>query len=134
MFKILFLILILGSSIIFAQTEDQTPRDPVPQAVKTDEFGQVTNGELKARFDSFMIDLQKDNNSQGWIINFGSARGVVRREKTIKSYITFRNLDPLRITFVNGGFRQKQETQFWIVPIGATLPTSIFDEKIKRSK
>ncbi len=127
MLKVLFLILIVMSSGVFAQNEDKTPIDVNPEAVKYDEFGRMNSGEVKMRFDGFMVNLQREYTAQGWIINFGANREIARREKLIRSYINFRKLDSSRITFVNGGYRKDQKTELWIVPNGAALPISIFD-------
>jgi hypothetical protein len=123
MFRILFLILVLMSSFVFAQTEDKTPVDPRPEAVKLEEFGKATNGFVKMLFDNFMAKLQADPTAQGYIINYGSNREIRIREKQIRNAIAFRRYDTARITIVRGGNEKVIRTQFWIVPAGAETPT-----------
>jgi hypothetical protein len=98
--------------------------DPPPKAEKIDEFGTATNGNVKMRFDSFMIELQNDPTAQGYIINYGSDKELLKRERQIRNAIAFRKYDAQRITFVRGGETEETiKTQFWIVPPGAAPPT-----------
>lgn len=98
--------------------------DPPPEAKKIDEFGTATNGNVKMRFDSFMLELQNDPTAQGYILNYGSDREIQKRERQIRNAIAFRKYDAQRITLVRGGETEETiKTQFWIVPAGATPPT-----------
>ena len=95
-----------------------------PGPVKVDEFGPLQRDDIKARIDNFYIQLGNDPSSQGYIINYGSAKDVAAREKAIRDAIKFLKRDPSRITFVRGGDRGKGvETQLYTVPTGATPPT-----------
>jgi hypothetical protein len=98
--------------------------DSAPEAVKIDEFGTATNGNVKMRFDNFIIELQNDPTAQGYIINYGSAKEIANRQRQIRNAIAFRKFDASRITIVNGGESGESiKTQFWVVPAGATPPT-----------
>jgi len=98
--------------------------DPSPQATKIDEFGKATNGNVKMRFDNFMRELQNDPNAQGYVINYGSAKEIAKRQRQIRNAIAFRKFDASRITLVRGGQTDETiKTQFWVVPAGATPPT-----------
>jgi hypothetical protein len=116
MLRILFLILIVMSSVAFAQTDEN------PQAVKIDEFERATNGEVKARMDYFYTELNNNPSAQGYIINYGTAKEIAIRERQIRNAIMFRKFDSSRITIVNGGFRGIIKTEFWAVPAGADNP------------
>lgn len=94
-----------------------------PHSEKIDEFGKATNGNVKMRFDNFMVNLQNDPTAQGYILNYGSAKEISKRDRQIRNAIAFRNFDAQRITVVNGGGEGEVKTQFWIVPAGATPPT-----------
>ena len=95
-----------------------------PGSVKVDEFGNIPNDDIKARLDNFNIQLANDPTAQGYIINYGSARDIAKREKQIRDAIRFRKYDASRYTFVRGGDRGNGiETQFYTVPSGATPPT-----------
>lgn len=116
MIRILFLLLIVMSSIAFAQTEE------TPKAWKYDEFETATNGFVKMRMDALYVELSNNPSAQGIIINYGSAREIAVRERQIRDSIRFRRFDASRITMVNGGFDLEVKSQFWIVPAGAENP------------
>jgi hypothetical protein len=116
MFRFLILIVIVMSSVAFAQTDEN------PQAVKIDEFERATNGYVKMKMDNFYVELNNNPTAQGYIINFGTAREIAIRERQIRNAINFRKFDASRITIVNGGFRGVVKTEFWIVPAGGENP------------
>jgi hypothetical protein len=123
MFRILFLILVLMSSAVWAQTEDKAPPNPIPEAVKLYEFGKATNGYVKMLFTDFQVKLNADPTAQGYIGNYGTKREIKIRERQIRIAISFHKLDATRITIVNGGNAVgKQKTIVWIVPEGAEPP------------
>ncbi len=89
-----------------------------------DTFGALQRDDIKARIDNYYIQLGNDPSAQGYIINYGSARDIARREKEIRDAIRFLRRDPTRITFVRGGDRGNGiETQLYTVPSGAQPPT-----------
>jgi hypothetical protein len=96
----------------------------IPECRDVDEFGVLANDDVKTRFDSFFIELQNNPDATGYIINYGTARDVTRREKLIRDYIVFRKLDGSRINFLrgdeNGGTLR---TRFVLCPPGAPAPT-----------
>ena len=119
MFRILFLILFLFGSFVFAQTEDKTP----PKAYKFLEFGRATNGYIKKQTDAFMEEMQKDQASRGYIINYGSPEEIKKREQQLRRTLASYKYDTQRITMVNGGnLLGKLNTVFWIVPADAEYP------------
>jgi len=123
MFRILFLILIVTSSVAFAQTAENTEPRETPKAIKLDEFEKATNGYVKMIMDTFYIELNNNPAAQGYIINYGTDREIAKREKQIIASIAFRKLDAPRITFVRGGYRKVVKTDLWLVPPGAEPPT-----------
>lgn len=125
MWRILFLILVLMSSVAFAQTQDNKP-----QASNFDEFGEMNNGEIKARTDSFFIELMNNPPAQGYVITYGSNRRVIGRERFLRNYIAMRRFDSQRITFVRGGFSKEIKTEFWNVPAGAESPKLVPSAKV----
>lgn len=118
MFRLLLLLLVLMSSFTFAQTSDTQP-----QALKFDDFGDLNNGDVKARLDAYFGELLNNPSTQGLIVNFGSERQISRRERLIKFQIGVRKFDASRITFDNGRFSNEQKTEFWLIPQGAENPT-----------
>ena len=81
---------------------------------KTDEFEKINTGEFKARLDNFFVELNNDPDYQGYIVIYGSAKGVLAREKQIKSYIAVRKFDLSKIQFLRGGVRKVIKTELWI--------------------
>lgn len=116
MMRILFLLLIVMSSVAFAQTEEQ------PKAVKIDKFETATNGYVKMKMDYFYTELGNNPSSQGYIINYGTDREIAVREKQIRVSIQWRKFDATRITIVRGGFWKTVKSEFWMVPPGAENP------------
>jgi hypothetical protein len=116
MIRILFLILVVLSSVAVAQTEE------TPKAVKFDEFENATNGYVKMKMDYFYTELSNNPSSQGYIINYGTDREIAIRERQIRTSIQWRKYDATRITIVRGGFRDGVKSEFWIIPPGAENP------------
>ena len=116
MWRILLLILILFSAVAFAQTQEQ------PQARKIDEFGNVTNGDVKMRMQDLQIELANNPASLGYVINYGTSKEIAVRIKQIQNTLDFLRFDRSRIMQVKGGFGGFIKTEFWIVPAGAENP------------
>jgi hypothetical protein len=108
-----------GSATVQIET-----RPPDITNVEVDEFGVLSNDEVRTRLDSYFVALQNDPTAQGYIINYGKPRDVARRETLIRNHIRFRNFDASRITFVrgdeNGGTLR---TRLVLSPSGAPTPT-----------
>ncbi len=116
MFRILFLLLFVMSSIAVAQTEEK------PKAVKYSEFETATNGYVKMIMDGFYVELGNNPSAQGYIINYGTEKEIAVREKQFQNAITFRKFDGARITLVRGGFWKTSKSELWVVPSGAENP------------
>ena len=123
MLRVLFLILIVMSSVAFAQTQENTEPQKTPKAIKFDEFEKATNGNVKMIMDTFYVELSNNPAAQGYIINYGTAKEVAKREKQLRNSIVFRRYDASRITFVRGGSREVIKTDLWLVPPDAEPPT-----------
>jgi hypothetical protein len=81
----------------------------------------------KARLDNLAVELQNDPSTTTYIIAYGgrtSRIGLADRLLTrAKEYlVTKRGIDPSRIVVLNGGFKEENCVELWIVPSGATLP------------
>jgi len=114
--RILFLTFILFSSVTFAQAQEQ------PTARKVDEFGNVTNGDVKRRMLDLQIELANDPSAQAFIINYGTSKEIARSVKQIQLAMSFLKLDRSRVTIVEGGFGGIIKSEFWMVPAGAENP------------
>ena len=115
--RVLFLSLILFSSVVFVQAQEK------PEAYKFFECGRISSKLLKEKYDEFYKKLKKDRDSQGYIINYGTAKEVAKREMQIRDSMTFIDHDAPRIIFVRGGNKSKLKTVFWIVPKDSEPPT-----------
>lgn len=81
----------------------------------------------KARLDNLAIELQRDPSLSAYIISYGgrfSRTGTADRlGSRAKDYlVSKRAIDQSRIIVVNGGFREDETIQLWILPRGATPP------------
>jgi len=118
MIRVLFLLLVVMSSVVFGQTEKK------PESIKFAEFGTATNNFVKKKIEAFYVELANKPNSQGYIINYGTDKQIALREQQIRQSITFLKYDAPRVTIVRGGASDtgKIKTVFWVVPEGAENP------------
>ena len=123
MWRVLFLILVVTSSVTFAQTEKKLIQEGETKSFKFEQFGKVSVGRIKTYMEMFFKELKNNTTAQGYIINYGSDKGVMKREKILRNHIVFRRFDTPRITFVRGGEESIVITELWIVPEGAEPPT-----------
>jgi hypothetical protein len=94
---------------------------PTPELIE--EFGKLSNDEVRARLDAFFSTLQNNPTDQGYIINYGPDRDVTARERLIRNHITLRRFDASRITIVRGGNTGTGiNTRLFRVPAGAENP------------
>lgn len=87
----------------------------------SDEFGDITNDDVRTRIDAFIVEIQNNPEMIGVIINYGSAKKVEKREKLIKEHLKFRKFDESSIVFKNGGIEEDIRTRVWRVPQGVDL-------------
>ena len=91
-----------------------------------DEFGRLSNDDVRARMDGLFVALGNYPGAQGYIINYGTDREIERREKLMKDHIRLRRYDASRVTIIRGGANPRGESGdwsvIWIVPPGAELP------------
>lgn len=81
----------------------------------------------KARLDNLAIELQNDPSSTTYIFAYSGKTSRVgqadRLAARARDYlVTKRGIDPSRIVIVNGGFREDDCVELWIVPSGAAPP------------
>jgi hypothetical protein len=110
-----------------ASTEVLTPALPPVGPRKFDEFPNLAFDDQKARLDNLAIQMQNEPNAQGYIIVYAgrtSRPGTAERLGTrARDYLVQqRGLDPSRFTVVNGGYRETDYFELWIVPQGAQPP------------
>jgi len=92
-----------------------------------DECDKCTFDDQKARLDNLAVELQNDPSTRAHIIAYGgrmSPLGQVEKLMTrARDYlVTQRGIDASRLVIVNGGFREDDSVELWIVPSGAAAP------------
>ncbi len=105
-------------------------RQKIPEPRRFDEFESQAFDDDKARLDSFVIELQNNPDSQGYIIlyqgtdrtSMRSRRVEVLNKRTLDYLVNTRGVDPRRISIVEGGTRLRSTYDLWIVPPGAPPP------------
>lgn len=81
----------------------------------------------KARLDNLGVELQNDPTATTYIIAYGGRSSRIGQADLLgaraRDYLVAqRGIDQSRITVMNGGFRDEDCVELWIVPSGATLP------------
>lgn len=92
-----------------------------------DECDHCTFDDQKARLDNLAVELQNDPTTRAYVIAYGgrtSPIGQVERLMTrARDYLmNERAIDSSRIVIINGGFRENDSVELWIVPSGAAPP------------
>ena len=101
---------------------------------KFDEFGDIKCEDEMARLDNFAIQLQHEPQAKGVIIFFGGKtfrgklpkRGEAEaRAARLKPYLVRRRGIPTnQVIVINGGYAEEWLAELWVVPPGASMPTS----------
>jgi PEGA domain len=92
-----------------------------------DEFPSIAFDDDKARLDQMAIELQNSPGSQGYIIAYAGRRsrpGEAERmgKRAVEYLTTTRGISRDRLVFVNGGYRESNAFELWLVPQGAEPP------------
>ena len=109
------IITLVFACTISAQSEQK------PKAYVFAEFTTATDSNIAFIMKPFYSVLRNEN-AQGYIIVYGSPRGIKNRRAAIMKGMTWRVYDPSRITFVDGPAEKLTRTEMWIVPTGAENP------------
>jgi hypothetical protein len=110
-----------------AVTNVNAPTLPPVVARKVDEFPSIAYDDDKARFDNFAIEMQSNPDAQGYIIAYSGRTSRAGQSQRLsdraRSYLTQnRGVDPARLVIVDGGYRDADTYELWIVPQGAQSP------------
>ena len=92
-----------------------------------DEFPSIAHDDDKARLDNLAIELQNSPGTTGYVVAYagrGSRAGEADRmgRRAIEYLTTARGISRDRIVFVNGGYRESNSFELWVVPQGAEPP------------
>jgi hypothetical protein len=103
------------------------PPPPPPPTTQFDVCCSCSFDDQKARLDNLAVNLQNDPSATTYIIAYGGrtsragqadALGARARAYLIKN----RGLDQSRIVVMNGGYREEDCVELWIIPSGAAPP------------
>jgi hypothetical protein len=103
--------------------EEKKPIEPL----KFDECDSCKFDDQKARLDHFATELQGDPTKHGYIIVYGGRMSPIGQVdvlmKRTREYLTDeRQIDASRFEVVNGGFREGDSVELWVVPSGSKPP------------
>lgn len=92
-----------------------------------DECKGCTFDDQKARLDNLVVALQNDPTARAYIIAYGGRMSPIRQVEKLMSrardyLVTQKGIDASRLVVVNGGFREDDSVELWIVPSGAAAP------------
>ena len=92
-----------------------------------DECNSCSHDDQKARLDNLAVELRNDPSTRAYILAYGGRMSPLGQVEKLMSrsrdYLTTqRGIDASRIVVVNGGFREEDSVELWIVPSGAAAP------------
>ena len=112
---------------------------PLPKiAISSKEFDECnscTFDDQKARLDNLAVELQHDPSTRAYIIAYGGRMSPVGQVEVLMSrardyLVSQRGIDASRLVVVNGGFREEDSVELWMVPSGAKPPQATPTVKI----
>ncbi len=92
-----------------------------------DECVSCSYDDQKARLDNLAVELQNDPTTSAYIIAYGGRMSPVGQVEVLMSrardyLIGQRGIDASRVVVINGGFREEDSVELWMVPSGAAAP------------
>jgi hypothetical protein len=113
-------------------------------AQEFDECNSCSLNDQKARLDNLAVELQNDPSTRAYIIAYGGRMSPLGQSQKLMSrareyLVSHRGIDASRLTVVNGGFREEDSVELWLVPSGAAAPqptptVQMGDVKTRRKK
>lgn len=113
-------------------------------AQEFDECNSCSLNDQKARLDNLAVELQNDPSARAYIIAYGGRMSPLGQGQKLMSrareyLVSHRGIDASRLTVVNGGFREEDSVELWLVPSGAAAPqptptVQMGDVKSRRKK
>lgn len=122
-----------GSDDLECRQTAQASTNVLPQEKRTivgrefDTCCSCSYDDLKARLDNLAVELQNDPTTTTYVFAYGGRTSALGQADRLlgraRDYlVTQRGIDVSRVVLVNGGFRQEDCVEVWIVPRGATQP------------
>src|SRR5215218_3054332 len=99
----------------------------ITPAKRFDEFPSIAHDDDKARLDNLAIELQNNPGATGYVIAYAGrnsrAGEADRMTKRAADYLTTtRGIGRDRLVTINGGYRESNSFELWLVPQGAEAP------------
>lgn len=96
-------------------------------AQEFDECNSCSLNDQKARLDNLGVELQHDPSARAYIIAYSGRMSPLGQVEKLMSrareyLVSHRGIDASRLTVVNGGFREEDSVELWLVPSGAAAP------------
>lgn len=103
------------------------PERKVIVAREFDECNNCAFDDQKARLDNLAVELQNEPSTTAYIIAYGGRYSPLAQVEVLmkraRNYIVEqRGIDASRLVIVNGGFRETDSVELWLVPSGAAAP------------
>jgi len=112
-----------------AQASTEVARTPKREIVgrEFDTCRSCSYDDQKARLDNLAVELHNDPSTTTYVMAYGGRTSQVGQADRLlaraREYLVMqRAVDASRIILINGGFREEDCVQVWIVPRGATPP------------
>jgi hypothetical protein len=111
-----------------ASTKVKSVEKPQPKRWKHDEFPSRAYDDVKARLDAYVIELNNKPDSKGYIVVYGGTKSKPAQTQKLNArvidyLVKDRGLPPERIVIIQGGKRDNDYVELWVVESGATPPT-----------
>ena len=98
-----------------------SPEKTDPQMI--DEFQRTNCEDVLARFDNFVVELQNNPNSKGYVVTYGKPYPRRTAEREMKNAVDVKGLDQGLVAFAQGGGSDSNaRIAFWLIPPGADVP------------
>lgn len=100
-----------------------------------DAFPWLSDNDARNRLDNFFIALQNSPQNEGIVLlNFTAANTALKKRRYLKlilDHMTFRKMDPARLTFIIGENESRDQTSLWRMPKDTwTSPDKDKDHKL----
>jgi hypothetical protein len=94
---------------------------------KFDECNNCTFDDQKARLDNLAVELQNDPSARAYIIAYNGRTSPLGKIDVLMTrareyLVSQRGIDASRLVLMNGGYRETDSVELWIVPSGAQPP------------
>jgi hypothetical protein len=103
------------------------PPPPITPPKIFDEFPSVAFDDDKARLDNLAIQLQNEPDATGYLFVYSGKNSRIGQAdrlgaRALDYLVNTRGLDSRRIVVQNGGYRETDYYEFWLVPQGVQAP------------